>query len=447
MKDLTVGRPGRVLVSYTLPLFGSIIFQQLYNIADSLVAGRYIGTQALAAVGNSYEITLIYIALAFGCNIGCSVITARCFGEKRWDEVRCAITTSLIFSAVLGLVLTLSGFLLGSWMLRLIRTPQEVFDASAAYLNIYLMGYVFLILYQVATGIFSAMGDSRTPFWFLAVSSVSNIFVDILFVKQFGMGVEGVAWATFLCQSISGTVAVMAVLLKLRRMEGRGAAWFSFPVLRKILTIAAPSALQQSFVSVGNILIQSVINGFGTAAIGGYAAAIKLNNMTITSITALGNGMSNYTSQNLGAGKHERIRQGFRSGAVLGGSVALLFAIAYFAFASQLVGVFITDGNAAAHSIGVQFLRIVAPFYVVVAMKLISDGVLRGSSQMKAFMVSTMTDLFLRVTLAFLLSAFLGDIVGVWLSWPVGWMLGTILSCVFYARWSRSILQAASSRL
>ena len=442
MKDLTVGRPSRVLVAYSLPLFGSIIFQQLYNIADSLVAGRYIGTEALAAVGNSYEITLIYIALAVGCNIGASVITARFFGEKRWSEVRSAITTSLIFSAALGLMLTIAGFFLCDWLLRLIHTPQEVFDDSAAYLDIYLMGYVFLILYQVSTGIFSAMGDSRTPFWFLAVSSVSNIFVDILFVRQFGMGVEGVAWATFLCQSISGMAAVAAVLLKLRRMEGRGAKLFSFPILKKILTIAAPSAVQQSFISVGNILIQSVINGFGTAAIGGYAAAVKLNNMTITSITALGNGISNYTSQNLGAKKHERIRQGFRSGAVLGGAVALLFAAAYLLFGSQLVGVFITDGNLEAHGIGVRFLQIVSPFYVVIAMKLISDGVLRGASRMKDFMASTMTDLVLRVALAFVFSAMLG-VTGVWLSWPVGWVLGTALSCWFYARWIRRLLRGA----
>ena len=234
--------------------------------------------------------------------------------------------------------------------------------------------------------------------------------------------------------------AVAAVLLKLRRMEGRGATLFSFPILKKILTIAAPSAVQQSFISVGNILIQSVINGFGTAAIGGYAAAVKLNNMTITSITALGNGISNYTSQNLGAKKHERIRQGFRSGAVLGGGVALLFAAAYLIFGPQLVGVFITDGNLEAHQVGVRFLQIVSPFYVVIAMKLISDGVLRGASRMKDFMASTMTDLVLRVVLAFVFSAMLG-VTGVWLSWPVGWVLGTTLSCWFYARWIRRLLR------
>lgn len=441
MRDLTVGRPGRVLVSYTLPLFGSIIFQQLYNIADSLVAGRYIGTQALAAVGNSYEITLIYIALAFGCNMGASVVTARFFGEKRYGDVRSSITTSLIFSAGLGLVLTLAGVVLCDGLLEIINTPPELMAESSAYLDIYLLGYVFLILYQVATGIFSALGDSRTPFIFLAISSVSNIFVDILFVKSFGMGVEGVAWATFLCQSVSGTAAVFAVLRKLRALDGRGPV-FSTPILKKILVVAAPSAAQQGFISVGNILIQSVINGFGTAAIGGYAASVKLNNMMLTSITALGNGMSNYTAQNYGAGKHQRIREGYAKGALLAGGFALIFAAVYLIFGPALVGVFITDGNQEALEIGVQFLRIIGPFYVIIAMKLITDGVLRGAALMRVFMISTMTDLVLRVAMAFILGPAFGP-TGVWLSWPVGWILGTAISCWFYQRWIRKLMTKA----
>lgn len=441
-KDLTVGNPQTVLLRFSLPLLGSVVFQQLYNIADSLVAGRWIGENALAAVGNAYEITLIFIAFAMGSSVGCSIIISRLFGAKKYADLRTAVSTVFIAVGVLCASLMALGLLLCTQLLALINTPELLMADCRLYLDIYFLGLPFLFYYNVATGIFSAMGDSRTPFWFLAVSSVSNIFVDILFVRQFGMGVEGVAWATFLCQSISGMAAVAAVLLKLRRMEGRGATLFSFPILKKILTIAAPSAVQQSFISVGNILIQSVINGFGTAAIGGYAAAVKLNNMTITSITALGNGISNYTSQNLGAKKHERIRQGFRSGAVLGGGVALLFAAAYLIFGPQLVGVFITDGNLEAHQVGVRFLQIVSPFYVVIAMKLISDGVLRGASRMKDFIASTMTDLVLRVVLAFVFSAMLG-VTGVWLSWPVGWILGTALSCWFYARWIRRLLRSA----
>ena len=194
-KDLTVGDPAKVLWKFCLPLFGSIIFQQLYNIADSFVAGKFIGENALAAVGNSYEITLIFIAFAFGCNIGCSVIVSQLFGAKKLGEMKTAVYTTFIASAVLCALLMLAGTLGCNGMLRLINTPENVFADSKLYLDIYIMGLPFVFFYNVATGIFSALGDSKTPFIFLAASSTSNIFMDILFVTAFKMGVAGVAWA------------------------------------------------------------------------------------------------------------------------------------------------------------------------------------------------------------------------------------------------------------
>ena len=202
-KDLTVGKPESVLCRFCLPLFGSIIFQQLYNIADSFVAGKFIGDNALAAVGNSYEITLIFIAFAFGCNIGCSVLAAQLFGAKRYKDLKTAVYTSLISSTVICAVLMAVGMIFCNGLLRLIKTPDAVFADSKLYLDIYILGLPFVFLYNVATGIFSALGDSKTPFLFLACSSLSNIGVDILFVTAFDMGVAGVAWATFLCQGIS----------------------------------------------------------------------------------------------------------------------------------------------------------------------------------------------------------------------------------------------------
>ncbi|MBQ8201080.1 MAG: MATE family efflux transporter [Clostridia bacterium] len=440
MKDLTVGRPGRVLLGYTLPLFGSIIFQQLYNIADSFVAGRYIGTDALAAVGNSYEVTLIYIALAFGCNIGTSVVTARYYGERKLSELRTCITTALSFSAILGIVLSMIGWIFSGPILQLMQTPPEVMADSRSYLDVYLLGYVFLLMYQVSTGVFAALGDSQTPFWFLAFSSVANIVVDILFVRDFGMGVPGVAWATFLCQSISGVAAVTAVLFKLRKLGDHGAPLFSARILGRILRIAAPSALQQSFISIGNILIQIVINGFGTACMAGYAAAVKLNNMCITSVTALGNGVSNYTSQNLGAGKKERIASGTKSGVMIGVVIALAFTAVYCSLSEQLLGLFI-EADTEAIRIGVSFLRMITPFYAVIAVKLAMDGVLRGASQMGAFMTDTMTDLVVRVALAFALAPVFG-IAGVWSAWPIGWCVGAALCVFFTLRWYRRLKTA-----
>ena len=246
-KDLTTGKPEKVLWQFCLPLFGSIIFQQLYNIADSFVAGKFISDNALAAVGNSYEITLIFIAFAFGCNIACSVLAALFFGAKQYNDLKTTVYTALISSCVICAVLMLVGTLCCDSLLRLIKTPEEVFADSKLYLDIYIYGLPFVFLYNVATGIFSALGDSKTPFIFLACSSTSNIAVDILFVTAFNMGVAGVAWATFLCQGVSCVLAVLALLRTLSRMEeDEPPRLFSPHILVNLVKIALPSTLQPS---------------------------------------------------------------------------------------------------------------------------------------------------------------------------------------------------------
>ena len=434
-KDLTVGKPSTVLWQFCLPMFGSIVFQQLYNIADSLVAGKFVGESALAAVGNSYEITLIFIAFAFGCNIGCSVVVSRFFGARQYRDMKTAVTTSLIGCAVLVALLMAAGLAGCDALLALINTPAEIMADSALYLDIYVLGLPFMFFYNVATGIFSALGDSKTPFLFLAASSVSNIFMDILFVTAFDMGVAGVAWATFLCQGASCVLALWAVARRMRSIptEGRPVL-FSWRMLGKIAVIAVPSILQQSSVSVGNIIIQSVINGFGTGVMAGYSASVKLNNLVITSFTTLANGISNYTSQNLGAAKPERVRQGYAAGIKLVWLICIPLAGAYFFAGRQLLYLFMSEPSAAALDTGILFLRIVAPFYFVVSVKLVSDGVLRGCANMVQFMVSTFADLILRVVLSVALSSTALGSTGIWLSWPIGWAVGTGLSLLFCLR-------------
>ena len=414
-RDLTVGRPELVLWRFCLPLFGSILFQQLYNIADSLVAGKFIGESALAAVGNSYEITLIFIAFAFGCNMGCSVVVSSFFGAKRYDLMKTAVSTAMITSALVCCVLMAFGLLCGGGLLELIHTPRELMTDSLLYLNIYVLGLPFVFFYNISTGIFSAMGDSRTPFWFLAASSTANIAMDILFVTVFHMGVSGVAWATFLCQGVSCILALSVVLRRLRGIETKDrAALFDRVILEKFIRIAVPSVLQQSFISLGNIIIQSVINGFGGGVIAGYAAGVKLNNLVITSFTTLCNGISNFTAQNLGAQKIDRVRSGFLAG----------LKIVWLRF-------FIDQPTQTAIHTGVTFLRILSPFYFVISAKLVGDGILRGAELMNKFMIATFTDLILRVLLAVTLSKTALGATGIWCAWPIGWCTAAVLSIGF----------------
>ena len=439
-KDLTVGKPSSVLWRFCLPLFASILFQQLYNIADSFVAGKFIGENALAAVGNSYEITLIFIAFAFGCNIACSVIVSRFFGAHDYTHMKTAVYTAMLTSAGVCVVLMLAGLFGCDALLRLIRTPEEVFADSKLYLDIYVWGLPFVFFYNIATGIFSALGDSKTPFWFLAASSLSNIGMDILFVTAFRMGVAGVAWATFLCQGVSCVLAIWGVMRRLYGIRTEGTVpIFSKTILQQFIMVAVPSILQQSFISIGNIVIQSIINGFGASVMAGYSAAVKLNNLVITSFTTLGNGISNYAAQNLGAGKLPRIKEGFGAGLRLVWILSLpLFALYFFA-GRWALGLFLENPTATALETGVMYLRILSPFYFVVSAKLVADGVLRGCEMMGKFMIATFTDLILRVVLALVLSKTALGATGIWCAWPVGWCIATVLSILFYrtGRWNR----------
>ena len=431
-KDLTTGNTSKVLFKFCLPLFGSIIFQQLYNIADSFVAGKFIGEDALAAVGNGYEITLIFIAFAFGCNIGCSVIAAQLFGSKKYGEMKTAVYTTLIAGGVLCMALVALGTCFCTDLLHIIHTPENVLADSKLYLDIYILGLPFVFYYNIATGIFSALGDSKTPFFFLACSSLTNIGIDILFVTVFKMGVAGVAWATFICQGVSCILALIYVFRRFNKIKTEEKPKiFSRRLLLKITVIAVPSILQQSFVSVGNIIIQGIINSFGSAVMAGYSASIKLNNLVITSLGTIGNGISNFSAQNLGAGKFNRIKEGWRAGVGLVWLISLPFCLIYFFAGKHLVYIFLNNPSGTAMQVGVEILRILAPFYMIIAAKLATDGVLRGLGKMNRFMAATFTDLLLRVILAFVLSKHLGA-TGVWIAWPIGWCAATILSLCFY---------------
>lgn len=432
--DLTQGSSRKMLWAFSIPMLLSVMFQQMYNIADSIIAGQFIGEDALAAVGASYPITMIFMAVAVGSNIGCAVVVSRFFGGKQYGKLKTAICT--IFFACIGvsIVMTVLGLLLGNGLLALIQTPENVFANAALYLRIYIFGFLFLFLYNICTGIFTSLGDSRTPLYFLIGSSIANILLDILFVVALKMGVAGVAWATFVAQGAASILALITLLHRLKELKTKEPyEKFSVTMLKQIAIVAIPSILQQCFVSVGNLFVQSLVNSFGSAVIAGYSAAIKLNTFAVTCMTTLSNGLSSFTAQNLGAGKNERVREGFRAGALLGVLVCVPFFLFYFFGSKTAMGLFMKAESQAAIQTGIIFLHIVTPFYFVVTIKVMCDGVMRGGSAMLYFMTTTFTDLLLRVVLAFVFAKGLGlGATGIWLAWPFGWSLSTLLSFSFY---------------
>lgn len=443
-KDLTSGNPGKSLIMFTIPLFISVIFQQMYNIADSVIAGKFAGEDALAAIGASYPITMIFMAVAVGCQIGCSVVISKHFGSGNMQMTKTCITTSVIAGTVISVVLTVVGVVFSGIFMKWVQTPENIYDDGCLYLMIYTGGFIFLFLYNIVTGIFNSLGDSKTPLYLLIGSSVANVVLDCIMIIPMEMGVAGAAWATFAAQGAACVLSLVLLLRRVRFMEIQGGNIFSWAALADIGKVAVPSVLQQSFISVGNLFIQYMVNGFGSSAIvAGYSAAIKLNTFAITCSTTIGNGMSSFTAQNIGAKKPERIKQGFRAALVFSLASATVFFLLFFFASEPLLSLFMNEeGSQLAMDTGIEFLRIVSPFYYVVCTKLLCDGVLRGSESMGYFMAATFTDLILRVIFAAILSNLMNDVTGIWLSWPGAWTIAAIMSLIFYKSgvWAKRII-------
>lgn len=430
--DMTQGKTASVLWKFSLPMLFSSMFQQIYNIADSVIVGQICGKNALAAVGASYAITMIFMAFALGCNVGCSVVISQFFGAKKYTLTKTAINTSYISVLSLSILLTVLGCIFCNPMLYALQTPENIFTDSAEYLKIYTLGLVFLFLYNICTGIFTSLGDSKTPLYFLIASSLINIILDYLFVGTFSMGVGGAAWATLIAQALASIAAFFVLKIKVRKIIAEEKPQtFSMPIFKKICWISIPSILQNSFVSVGNLFVQVVVNGFGSAVIAGYSAAVKLNSFAITSFSTLSNGLSNFTAQNIGAEKLERVKSGFHTSLVMSAVVSIPFIIAYLFFGNIMMGLFLGKEDADAIHVGAEFLAIVSPFYYIVALKLMADGIHRGACAMKWFMLSTFSDLILRVILSAIFAGIWGS-TGIWVSWPFGWVVSAILAFTAY---------------
>ena len=432
--DLTQGNTRKMLWMFSIPMLLSVAFQQMYHIVDSIIAGRFIGEHALAAVGASHPITMVFMAVAVGSNIGCAVVVSGLFGAKEYGKLKTVVCTIFITCIAASVIMTVLGLLAGDGMLALIKTPADVFADASVYLKIYILGYLFSFLYNICNGVFTSLGDSRTPLYFLIGSSIGNIVLDLIFVIWLDMGVAGVAWATFAAQGAACILAFFPLIHRLQQLKTEEPyEKFSLPMLKQVTVIAVPSILQQCFISIGNIFVQSAVNSYGSAVVAGFSACQKLNVFCVTCMTTLSNGLSSFTAQNLGAKKTERVTEGWKAGSLLGVLICVPFFLFYFFCSETAMGLFLEADSTEAIQAGVDYLKIVTPFYFIVIFKVMCDGVLRGSSAMLQFMTGTFADLFLRVAFAFLFSKSLGfGETGIWMAWPIGWTLSTLISYNFY---------------
>lgn len=432
--DLTKGDPFRVIWRFSLPMILSMIFQQMYQLADGMIAGRYIGMDALGAVGASHSITTLFLAAATGSAIGVSVVVSQQFGAKDLQQVHHAVSTAVCTLMAFAAILTLIDYPLSGALLQLLGTPDELMAYSRLYLQIYVLGIPFLFLYNLANGIFNALGDSRTPLYFLILSSVLNVVLDIVLVVQFGLDIFGIALATWLARGIAGVAAICLVLHRVRALCPPVKKRFDKALCCEMMRIGIPTIIQQSCTGLGQMSVQSVINGYGHAIVAGYSAAFKINTLVMMSMNSLSSAVSSYVAQNLGAKDLTRIRQGMRVGLKLMLAAAALVVAVLLAGGSFWIRAFLEESaDTMAIQAGTGFLYIVSPAYLLVAFKFVSDAALRGMGAMKEFMIANFADLIMRVVFSIIMSQWFGYI-GIWWVWPMAWLVGTSLSAVFYLK-------------
>lgn len=437
--SLTGSGVWKTLLIYSLPLFGSALVQQLYSLVDLLVVGNFAreGALAIDAIGNATVVVNILLAFALGANGGCAVIVAKYAGANDRKKLKETVTTAMISFSVLCAVIMALGFGCGRLSLQALSVHGAYFEDCTAYLFIYVGSLPFIFLYNLGCGILSALGDSKTPFIFLVISSGLNIALDFLFVCAFHLDVAGAAWATFISQVIACGLTAVVLVKRLKSIStDEKPQIFNKSILKELTLASIPIILQQSFVSVGNFFVNKRINTLDTTgdAITGFTTAFKLVYIANSSVMSLTNGLANFASQNKAAGKYSRIKQGFLAVLVYSLAISVFFTIFMVAIPEPLTSLFIQKEKltdiAMAHS--VQFLTIVGSFLPMVCVKIVADGAVRGCGGNLGFAISTFTDLILRVVLVYVLIDAGWGFSGVCWAWVIGWAIGTVIALGFW---------------
>ena len=435
--------PVSALLIFALPMMLGNFFQQAYTMADSVIVGRFVGEDALAAVGASYSLTNVFISIAIGGGVGASVITSQTFGRRDYPRMKRSVSTALLAFLAISIALGGVGLLFSRQIMVLLNTPQNILADATTYLNIYFIGLPFLFMYNVLSSMFNALGKSRIPLYLLIFSSLLNIGLDIWMVGPLQMGVAGAAWATLIAQGISAVLSFCIFLRELKtypgKLEGR---FFDLRELQNMGRVALPSILQQSTVSIGMMLVQSVVNSFGSQMLAGYSAAMRIESICIVPMSAMGNAISSYTAQNIGAGKEDRVRSGYRVSYGIIFAIAAAICLVVQLLARPLISLFLEAPSAAAFDTGIACVRFMGWFYVLIGLKMISDGVLRGAGDMTMFTVANLVNLGLRVILAVTLAPRFG-IQFVWMAVPAGWLVNYLISFFEYrtGKWKKALAQ------
>ena len=422
---LITDAPLKALTVFAMPMILGSFFQQVYNMADSIIVGQFVGSSALAAVGACAALTNVFICIALGAGVGAGVLVSRYFGAREYGKMKTIVISFLILSIFLGVF----GFCLSHSMMSLLQTPADILEEAVLYLRVYFVGFPFLFMYNILSTMFNSIGESKIPLGLLIFSSVLNIFMDLWMVAGLGLGVFGAALATLIAQGISAVFSFLIFFSRMRRYQSHF-DWFDRHELYSMLRIAVPSVLQQSTVSIGMMIVQAVVNPFGTQALAGYAATMRVENVFALIFVSIGNAVSPYVSQNLGAKKMDRIKKGYHAALVLDLCFAVLAFVVIETLHTQISSLFLgKDGSALAYQVSGDYMRWLGYFFIFMGIKMATDGVLRGLGIMRPFLIANMVNLAIRLAVALIFAPRFG-IAFVWLAVPAGWFANFLISYV-----------------
>lgn len=438
MQDLTEGKPGKLIFRFATPMLIGNVFQQIYNVTDSIIVGKFLGKEALAAVGASFPLIFLLISFIIGISTGSTIIIAQHFGARNIEKVRKTIDTLYIFLFFASLLVMIIGITFSGPIFRLIKLPEELIPAASLYMNVYLTGSIFFFGFNGTSAILRGLGDSKTPLYFLIISTVANIFFDLLFIVVFKWGIEGAAIATVIAQAgaFITTVIYLNRTHPIINLSWRKLEWDK-SIFTSSVKIGLPTGFQQTFVSLGMMALLRIVNDYGTNVIAAYSVAGRIDGMAGLPAMNFGVALSTYVGQNIGAKKMDRVKQGLISTLRMSGWTAIITSLLIIIFRHPLMRLFVSDE--AVISIGGEYLLIVAGFYLIFSSMFVIGGVMRGAGDTLIPMFITLFSLWLiRIPLAAVLSKHMG-VHGIWWAIPIAWFMGMMLSFLYYrtGRWKK----------
>lgn len=438
MQDLTTGKEGKLIFQFAAPMLLGNVFQQLFSVVDSIVVGKFVGKEALAAVGASFPVIFIMVSMIIGLVMGTTVVISQFFGAKDYVKVKRAIDTMYIYSAIAGVIATIIGLIISEPLLRLLGLPEEIMPQAVQYLRIYLSGIIIFFGFNGTSAVLRGLGDSKTPLYFLIIATIANIILVLLFVAVFKWGVAGAAYATLISNALAFGLAIYWLnrthkIIRISISELQ----FDREIFRQSVRIGLPTGIQQTLVAMGALALMGIVNKFGTNVIAGFSVANRLDSLALIPAMSFSQALSTFVGQNIGANKPERIRAGLIATVKMSGIVTIVTTIFIIFSGHILISLFTNDAEVI--RLGDQYLTIVSSFYILFTLMFIYTGVMRGAGDTLIPMFFSLLSLWIiRIPMAWFLSGKIGA-TGIWWSIPAGWMIGLTLSFLYYksGRWKK----------